>query len=201
MNNATKTHRVRAVAYQDGYAFVEYGEDVFSIQPPFTRLYRATGADVERAVADYEFEKTEQEFDSWEELFAYIRQAYHGYAKDKRAVADQYAEVLMNASQDEVVGFLKAMNANLSKPVEFIASEVALLRVASGLESAGKFPELVVQCQELAGIFSREGLTKRQFPISMPGPPPNISMNDVFQSSRYYLGNSQALAHSGACTP
>jgi hypothetical protein len=70
--------KLRAAAWDDGYAAVEDGEALFIIRPPYRRenKYRVTTQDIERAISNHGFSAAEGAFEDWAALIEHLRRRF-----------------------------------------------------------------------------------------------------------------------------
>lgn len=121
--------RLRAAAWDDGYAIVQDGEDLAMIRPPYRRenKHRVTPKDIERAVSNYGFSVADETFDDWAALIGHLRQRFIEF-RQKEGAPDsaRIMRLAERAPRDIVVSYLDKVEQQMLPSHEFHAAVLLL---------------------------------------------------------------------------
>jgi hypothetical protein len=82
--------RLRAAAWEDGYAVVESDGALFMIRPPYRQVNKVAvpESDLESAVAKHGFSATDQSFEDWAALIEHLKRRFIEERKGQGQVPD-----------------------------------------------------------------------------------------------------------------
>ena len=120
--------KLRAAAWEDGYAIVEQDDQLVLIRPPYRLQNRSRVAlkDIETAVQKYGFAVAEASFDSWADLIGHLKQRFIEIRRqDSEPDGVRIRQLAERAPREVVQGFLHKIEHELLVQREW--------RAASGL--------------------------------------------------------------------
>lgn len=108
--------RLRAAAWEDGYAAIEDGDALFMIRPPYRRenKYRVTVPDIERAISSYGFSFAEATFKDWAELIEYLKRRFIESREQTGAPdGDRIMRMIERAPKEILIKFLDRVEGEM----------------------------------------------------------------------------------------
>jgi hypothetical protein len=109
--------RLRAAAWEDGYAVVEDGGSLFIIRPPYpgsrASACPASEADPASAVAKHGFGVAEDSFDDWPTLIEHLKRCFLEERRERVHDSARIKRLVERAPPDMVAWYLNRIEAEL----------------------------------------------------------------------------------------
>lgn len=175
--------KLRAVAYEDGYAVYQEGDRIYLIRPPYISRNKipATETAVERAITIYGYAASEREFDSLSALITHLdaeRIKHRKAAGEPDLSEEEVSQFIQKAPLNVIQDFLQRIDKELIPAHEWNAASRLLADILLN-PSVQASPILMQQCANLLrksqqgaehpltshnGLFSDEVSLKARFP-------------------------------------